>query len=415
MKFSVITTFFASITSSIPLPPFDKPTFPRLKRLHVVPYYKDPVLRKLRSQKLYKERQQQSLVFGKPPEPACSFRSKKVACAAAVSLGQSQTTKLPPKFLADNYNLFNDIQKAALQYVNTKRQLKNKRAHLTGDVTALELVDFLNNTPDTDFAAIRASHKGFELCMLPVDWLDIMDSARCVSKQTSRYASIHSPEHKASLDAIDFTRENCALWLPVLLRQRCSAKIHSFRLGRKGFRVRYELAIPLDSPGSQVCKEGKAGSNKNNPHLAFITYTLVLEYEKDPNQGAYLKIGKLITGFVRRTKYSQRDMDCIKFLIPEAKPLSGCVSNVTQLQPVLKHNPFIIGLYSPTKVLKLVKPISPAQEIVRNDLKTLPLTGEMISVLENNDKYIKITEKLFGQIARTITIENNKNVRIDFP
>ena len=295
-----MTNFFtyASITSSIRLPPSDKATFPRLKRLQVVSYYKDPVLRKLRGQKLYKERQQR-LGFVKPPEPACSFRSKKVACADAVSLGQSQTHNLPPKTLADNYEQFNNILSAALQDVNIKRQLKTPLTR-TRDVTAFELVDFLNNTTIPDFKAIRTSHKDFELCMFPVDWLDIMDSPRCVSKQLSRYASINSPEHKASLDAIGLTRGNCPLWLSVLLRQRCSAKIHSYRLFRKSFRVRYDLAIPLDNPGSQACKDGKAGSNINNPHLAFITYTLVLEYQKDPNQDAYLKIGKLITGFVRK-------------------------------------------------------------------------------------------------------------------
>lgn len=275
-------------------------------------------------------------------------------------------------------------------------------------------MDFLNNTTIPDFKAIRTSHKDFELCMFAVDWLDVMDSPRCVSKQLSRYASINSPEHKASLDAIGLRRGNCSLWLSVLLRQRCSAKIHSYRLLNNSFRVRYDLAIPLDNPGSQACKDGKAGSNINNPHLAFITYTLVLEYQKDLNQDAYLKIGKLITGFVRRKKYSQRDMDCINFLIPQAKPLSGCVSNVTQLQQVLKYNPFIIGTYSTPKVLKLIEPISPAQKSVLKQLKTLPLNKKMLYVLETNDKYIFITEKLFGQIARTLTIENNKNVRADY-
>lgn len=239
--------------------------------------------------------------------------------------------------MADNYEQFNNILSAVLQDVNIKRQLKNKNTPLTRDVTAFELVDFLDNTTNSDFKAIRTNHKDFELCMFPVDCLDIMDSPRCVSKQFSRYASIHSPEHKASLDAIGLTRGNCPLWLSVLLRQRCSAKIHSYRLLNNSFRVRYDLAIPLDNPGSQAYKDGEAGSNINNPHLAFITYTFVLEYQKDPNQDAYLKIGKLITGFVRRKKYSQRYMDCINFLIPQAKPLSGCVSNVTQLQQVLKY------------------------------------------------------------------------------
>ena len=102
-------------------------------------------------------------------------------------------------------------------------------------------------------------------------------------------------------------------------------------------------------------------------------------------------------------------------MIPQAKPLSGCVSNVTQLQQVLKYNPFIIGRYSTPKVLKLIAPISPKQQSVLNQLKTLPLKKEMLSDLETNDKYINITEKLFGQIARTLTIENNKNVRTNYP
>ena len=159
-----------------------------------------------------------------------------------------------------------------------------------------------------------------------------MDSARCIAKQLSRYASMNSPEHKASLDAIDLTRANCPLWLSFLLRQRCSAKIYSYRLLKNSFRVRYDLAIPLDNPGSQACKDGQAGSNINNPHLAFIPYTLILEYQKDPNQDAYLKVVKLITVYVRKNRYNQniyskREMDCINFLITEAIPLSGSASN----------------------------------------------------------------------------------------
>lgn len=81
----------------------------------------------------------------------------------------------------------------------------------------------------------------------------------------------------------------------------------------------------------------------------------------------------------------------------------------------MKYNPFIIGTYSTPKVLKLIAPISPAQQSVLNQLKTSPLKEKMLYVLETNDKYINITEKLFGQIARTLTIENNKNVRTDYP
>ena len=336
MKLYVMTNFstYASLTSSIRLPPSDKATFPRLKRLQVVSYYKDAVLRKLRGQKLYKERQERLLIFGKQPQPAYSFRSKKVECASAISLGQLQTHTLPPKSLADNYKQFKNVLRATRQDVNNKRHLKNNPP--VKDVTTFELVDFLNNTANPYFKAIRASYKDSELCMFPVDRLDIMDSPRCLSKQFSNYGSTHSPEQKASLDAIGLTRENCTLWLSVLLRQRCSAKIHSYRIVDKGFRIRYDLAISLDNPTSQACKDGKAGSNINNPHLAFITYTLVLEYQKDPKKDAYLKVGKLITGFVRRKRYSQRDMDCINFLIPQAIPLSGCVSNVQQLGQVLK-------------------------------------------------------------------------------
>lgn len=108
-------------------------------------------------------------------------------------------------------------------------------------------------------------------------------------------------------------------------------------------------------------------------------------------------------------------MDCINFLIPQAKPLSGCVSNVTQLQQVLKYKTFIIGTYSTPKVLKLIEPISPAQKSVLKQLKNKPLDENMLYRLERNSKYVKITEKLFGQIARNLTIENNKNVRADYP
>ena len=281
-------------------------------------------------------------------------------------------------------------------------------------------MDFLNNTTIPEFKAIRTSYKDFELCMFPKDWLYIMDSPRCVSKQLSRYASMNSPEHKASLEAIGLTRGNCPLWLSVLLRQRCSAKIHSYRLLNDSFRVRYDLAIPLDNPGSQACKDGKAGSNIKNPHLAFIPYTLILEYQKDPNQDAYLKVGKLITGFVRRNRYSQniyskREMDCINFLITEAIPLSGSASNVTQLRKISKYSPLRVGTYLTPKVLKLIEPRSPAQKAVLKQLKTLPLHQNMLYHLEQNSKYVKITEKLFGQIARNLTIENNKNVGADYP
>ena len=412
MKLSVITSFFtyASITSFIRLPP---PTFPRLKRLQVVSYYKDTVLRKLRGQKLYKERQPRPLGFGKPPEPAYSFKSKKGACAAAVSLGQTQTHSLPPKTLADNYQQFNDLLEEALLHVNMKRKLKNELSTL--DVTAYELVDFLNNTTNPTFKAIRANYKDFELCMLTVDWLDIMDSPRCLSKQLSRYASTNSPEHKDSLDAIGLTKDNCHLWLPVLLRQRCSAKIHSYRQDNIHLYVRYDLAIPLENPSSQAYNDGEAGSNLNNPNLPFIPYTLILKYRRDPNQNVYLKIGEVITGFVRKTKYNKRDMDCINFLIPQAIPLSGCASNVTQLQQILKSNPFRRGTYSTLKVLKLIAPISGRQKRILKQLKTSPLTQSNLEVLERNPKYRKMTERLFGKIARTITIENNKNVQTDYP
>ena len=170
MKFYVITNFitYASITSSIRLPPSDKATFSRLKRLRVVSYYKDPVLRKLRGQTLYKERQQPPLGFGKPPQPAYSFKSKKIACADAVSLGQSQTHILPPKTLADDYEQFNKLLKAVLRDLNNQRRAQNLR--LTRDVTTFELVEFLKkpNLP-AEFKAIRTSHKDFELCMLSKD------------------------------------------------------------------------------------------------------------------------------------------------------------------------------------------------------------------------------------------------------
>lgn len=144
-----------------------------------------------------------------------------------------------------------------------------------------------------------------------------------------------------------------------------------------------------------------------------------MEYQKDPNQDAYLKVGKLITGYVRRNRYNQniyskREMDCINFLITEAIPLSGSASNVTQLRKISRYNPLRVGTFSTPKVLTLFKP-SPAELAVLNQLKNKPLDENMLSVLEQNSKYIKITEKLFGQIARNLTIENNKNVRADYP
>ena len=107
-------------------------------------------------------------------------------------------------------------------------------------------------------------------------------------------------------------------------------------------------------------------------------------------------------------------MDCINFLITEAIPLSGSASNVTQLRKISRYNPLRVGTFSTPNVLTLFKP-SPAELAVLNQLKNKPLDENMLSVLKQNSKYIKITEKLFGQIARNLTIENNKNVRADYP
>ena len=175
------------------------------------------------------------------------------------------------------------------------------------------------------------------------------------------------------------------------------------------------MAILLKDDMSPTCVEGETGSNTAYPNLDFVSYCLVIEYAKDPKSNAFLKVGRLITGYIRDKKYTFRMLSCLESISPGALPWGGVLGLISLYQQVIIKYPLKIPASVNTTILTLIGPLSKAQQTIKAKFSTgLRLTGKDLQSLLKNQAYPNKTLQDFGRLSSAITWLNNMFIRNDY-
>lgn len=170
------------------------------------------------------------------------------ACRIAVE--DACVCGLPKTWLGDNAKQIDLVLKRVFEQWP---KLNNPRRHPiefaanqpTNGITSYKMWEWLVNSTDPDIEPIAKSLKEDQVRVMPLSWLGVDDMERFLAKSLSRYAGINSPQHKAFLEKIGFTSDNCENWVSFILEERSFATIHSFQRNKNGFTVTYEIPIPL--------------------------------------------------------------------------------------------------------------------------------------------------------------------------
>ena len=148
-----------------------------------------------------------------------------------------------------------------------------------------------------------------------------------------------------------------------------------------------------------------------------MSYCFVIEYAKDPKSDAFLKVGRLITGFIRDKKYTYRMLSCLENSSPGAIPWGGVLGLISIYQQVIINYPLKIPTWVNTTLLTLIAPISKAQQTIKTKFSTgslIRLTRTQLGKLLKNKAYPNQTLRYFGRSSSAITWLNNMFMRNDY-
>lgn len=142
-----------------------------------------------------------------------------------------------------------------------------------------------------------------------------------------------------------------------------------------------------------------------------MTYCLVIEYEKDPNSDAFLKVGKPVTGFIRETKYNSRMLSCLENPSPSSLPWGGLLGLISNYQQVIINHPLKLPIMVKTTILTLIAPVTQMQQSIKTKFLTgliKRLTVKHFGYLLQNQAYTNKTLQDFSRLSTAFCYLHNK-------